>query len=322
MFKLSKRGACYFLLSKSRKDIPNHPNTKTLEDFCNMKEGSEEWKNMEKKLQKYNPKTTEENITSNKENSDKEELYNKYIKYSKAKIEGKNQTILEKLSYVDNVLDKKELETLPLLPHLTFNQPVDALNKEESFTYQIDDENIIEVMCPLKPEPSFHIKFPMAYEECKVNYQGNHLKNTTMAIYRGENTYNLQLYINNNSQLKYPFIILNDYIGTHIRCNSEIFFLKNSKAVQYAAVHTTKILGDGKNFCYEEAQVYIEDGKEYILLYQYPNPPETINTTLKLEKGLSLRIPTTNIQKFLIEHDKETITQTATILLVSEGITE
>lgn len=64
MFKLSKRGACYFLLSKSRKDIPNHPNTKTLEDFCNMKEGSEEWKNMEKKLQKYLP---DENILPTKE---------------------------------------------------------------------------------------------------------------------------------------------------------------------------------------------------------------------------------------------------------------
>lgn len=133
MFKLSTKGTCYFLLAKARKDNPHHPSTKTLEDFCNMKEESEEWKKMETKLQKFHPNKTELITTSEEENK-QEEIYNKYIKYSKVTVDKKDQSLFQELSYLDNVVNKEELNKPPFLAHLTFNQPVDALNKEESFT--------------------------------------------------------------------------------------------------------------------------------------------------------------------------------------------
>lgn len=211
---------------------------------------------------------------SNTQNTD---IYKKYYEYIQVEYDEKapkDEFVLSMLEDVSDIVKTYDRDTLSeIIP--TTELPEIDLKETKTYTYDIDGKENIDIKY-VKPE-NYSTPLSMIYLSGEVFYKEK--KVTDIQIresgdFKGE----MSLHIYNNTQLKYPVLVIGEEVIASYRDEKGIFFLIDGELIRYKIKYDDETLKDtfGSTL---DIDIYMDE-KPYI--YSYWEDPAFIG--LKITK--------------------------------------
>ncbi len=192
-------------------------------------------------------------------NEERVSKYQEYLDYAK---ETDNEYLLDVLETVDDVFDTYDWSNLEKITPKTELPEID-LSESQSFFFEIDEKNELEIKYE-KPEeyddPGMYI-----YMWAKVLFNGDEVD--SIVIRERQDTYrgSMSLHIYDDSQLKYPVVIVGNQNIFSSRDEKVIYFLIDDELIRYDAIYGEDINKRIRSTI--ALDMYVEDDIPYLFTY-------------------------------------------------------